>query len=114
MNNGIIACMEKQIVRHILVLKFVPGMAAGQFDEVIHTFRELTHKIEGIVGFEYGANNSPEGIDQGMTHVITLTFADIAARDAYLPHPEHVRFASWLGGLKIIESLLVVDYIPEK
>jgi hypothetical protein len=105
--------MASTLVRHVLVLKFVPEMTEEQFAELIGNFKALTAKIEGIVGFEYGVNNSPEGLDQGMTHVITLTFKDVAARDAYLPHPEHVKFAGWMGSTKLIETLLVVDYIAQ-
>ena len=104
--------MENQIVRHVLIGKFSPEMTGGQFAEFIHAFRELTEKIEGILSFEYGENNSSEGLDQGMTHAIVLTFADAAARDAYLIHPEHVRFANWFTGLGILQTLMVVDYTP--
>lgn len=104
--------MENQIVRHVLLCKFSPQMTTVQFEELITAFRALKDKIPGILAFEYGANNSSEGLDQGMTHVITLTFADAAARDAYLPHPEHVNFASWFTGLGLLETLMVVDYTP--
>ena len=48
-----------------------------------------------------------------MTHVITLTFINAAARDAYLPHPAHIQFGEFLGKLGILEALLVIDYIPQ-
>ena len=105
--------MENKIVRHVLVCKCSPEMTAEQFEAFISAFRTLTEKIEGILAFEYGQNNSTEGLDQGMTHVISLTFADAACRDAYLIHPEHVRFAKWFTGLGIVASLLVVDYTPQ-
>lgn len=105
--------MENQIVRHVLVGKFSREMSPEIFKELIREFRGLSTKIEGILSFEYGANISPEGLDQGMTHVITLTFVDAKARDVYLTHPEHVRFAQWMGGLHVLESLLVVDYTPQ-
>jgi hypothetical protein len=106
--------MKNTIVRHILVCKFVPQMTAEQFAEFIARFSALKEKIEGIISFEYGANNSPEGKDLGMTHVITLTFVDTAARDAYLPHPEHVKFGQWLGEAGIFKDLIVVDYVPQE
>jgi hypothetical protein len=105
--------MDNQIVRHVLVAKLSREMNPETFEAFIREFRGLSTKIEGILTFEYGANNSPEGLDQDMTHVITLTFRDARARDAYLIHPEHVRFAQWMGGLHILESLLVVDYTPQ-
>ena len=44
-------------------------------------------------------NNSPEGKNLGFTHVYMLTFEDAAARDAYLPHPDHAKFGELLGKL---------------
>ena len=105
--------MENSPVRHVLVVRFRPGMTDESFQAFIVAFRELSRKIEGIISFEYGANNSSEGLDRGMTHVITLTFANVQARDAYLPHPEHRKFVEWIGQLDNIEELLVIDYIPE-
>jgi hypothetical protein len=105
--------MQTDIVRHVLVCKFSSTTTAEQLAECMARFRALTTKIDGILSFEFGANNSPEGLDRGMTHVISLTFTSAAARDAYLPHPEHVKFASWLGGSKLLDELIVVDYTPQ-
>ena len=101
-------------VRHILLVKIAPQKTAQQIDEFIAAFRDLTKKIDGILAFEYGQNNSPEGKDRGMTHVITLTFVDAAARDAYLPHPEHLRFGRWMRETGILEEIIVVDYTPRE
>ncbi len=105
--------MENNTVRHILVCRTKAGVTPEQFNTFIAAFRELGTKIEGITGFEYGANNSPEHLDHGMTHVIMLTFVNTAARDAYLPHPEHKKFAQWFTQLGIVEELLVIDYTPQ-
>jgi len=79
----------------------------------VAAFRELASKIDGIVSFEFGANNSSERLDHGMTHVIMLTFANAQARDAYLPHPEHVKFAEQFTQMGILDELLVIDYSPQ-
>lgn len=42
-----------------------------------------------------------------------LTFENAAARDAYLPHPEHRKFGGLLGRLGILEEPFVVDYEVE-
>jgi len=73
----------------------------------------LKGKIPGIVSFEYGLNNSPENLNKGFTHVYLLTFKDAAARDAYLPHPEHKSFGALLGKLNILEEPFVIDFQPE-
>jgi hypothetical protein len=106
--------MENKVVRHILFIKVSPQATAEKFAEVIRSFRDLTKKIDGILSFEYGENNSSEGLNQGMTHAIVLTFVDAAARDAYLPHPEHVRFARWLGETGVLDALIVLDFTPQK
>lgn len=49
---------------------------------------------------------------QGFTHVYLLTFKDAAARDAYLPHPEHKKFGQVLGKSGIFVDAFVVDYTP--
>lgn len=105
--------METEIVRHMLVCRFKTGTTDEQLKTFFSAFRELTTRIGGISGFEYGPNNSPEGLNHGMTHVIMLTFVDAKARDAYLPHPEHRKFAAWFTQLGIVEELLVIDYTPE-
>jgi hypothetical protein len=105
--------MENSIVRHILLGKFRPEMTAAQFDEIIRRFREMAEKIPGILSFEHGPNNSSEGRDLGMTQVVIITFIDVAARDAYLVHPEHIRFSAWLGAVNLIEDLVIVDFAPK-
>ena len=105
--------MENSIVRHILLGKFRPEMTPAQYDEFIQRFSELAEKIPGILSFEHGKNNSPEGKDLGMTHVILLTFTDAAARDAYLVHPDHIGFGTWLNEANLLQDLVVVDFTPQ-
>jgi hypothetical protein len=106
--------MINTTVRHILLLRLRPGASDEQISILAAALRGLAATIEGIVGFEYGANNSPEGKNLGMTHVVMLTFASAAARDAYLPHPAHRQAAARIGALDIIEELQVIDYTPQQ
>jgi hypothetical protein len=80
---------------------------------VTDAFRDLKKKIPGIVSFERGVNNSPEGKNLGFTHVYLLTFEDANARDAYLPHAEHKKFGELLGKLGVLENVFVVDFVPQ-
>ena len=97
-------------VRHILLARLREGAGADLFQAVAAGAREMAGQVEGVVGFEYGMNNSSEGLNRGLTHVITLTFANAQARDAYLEHPAHRRFADWVGQLELVEEMLVFDY----
>ena len=49
-----------------------------------------------------------------MTHIFTLTFANSAARDAYLIHPDHIWFVNYIGEMNHIEAMMVLDYVPLK
>ncbi len=102
--------VQKQPVRHIVVFKYKPGTTPEQIRQVTDAFRDLRKKIPGITAFEDGVNNSPEGKNQGFTHVYMLTFEDAAARDAYLPHPDHAKFGQLLGQLGVVADVFVVDY----
>lgn len=105
--------MENDLVRHLLIGRFRVGTTDEAFQAFIMAFRDLSHKLEGIVSFEFGTNNSTEGLNHGMTHVIALTFANVQKRDDYLLHPEHQKFAEWVSKLNIIDEMLVIDYNPK-
>jgi Stress responsive A/B Barrel Domain len=106
----LVAYAQKQQVRHIVVFKYKAGTTPEQIRQVTDAFRELRKKIPGITGFEDGVNNSPEKKNLGFTHVYMMTFADVKARDAYLPHPEHKKFGQLLGQLGVVEDVFVVDF----
>lgn len=101
-------------IRHVVVFRYKPTATPAQIQQVTDAFRALKDKIPGILAFEYGVNNSPEGKDQNFSHVYTMTFQDAAARDTYLPHPEHKAFGQLLGRLGILDGVFVVDYVPQK
>ena len=97
-------------VRHIVIFTYKPEATAEQIGQVTDALAALTHKIPGIKSFEHGVNNSPEGKNLGFTHVYQFTFQNAAARDNYLPHPEHKKFNDFLRDLGILENFFVVDY----
>jgi hypothetical protein len=61
-----------------------------------------------VKGFEWGTNNSPEGLNQGFTHLFFVTFDTEEGRAAYLPHPEHKAFVKVLE--PHLDKVLVLDY----
>lgn len=99
------------MLRHIVVFRYTQHATQAQIAQVTDAFRALQHQIPGIRAFEHGVNNSPEGKNQGFTHVYVLTFIDAAARDAYLPHPAHQAFGTLLGRLGVLDDVFVVDYV---
>jgi hypothetical protein len=108
------ASAQPSQVRHMVVFKFKPSATAAQIQQVTDALRALKDRIPGIVSFEHGVNNSPEKKNLGFTHAYLITFENAAARDAYLPHPEHKKFGALLGSLGVMEDVFVVDYEPVK
>ncbi len=98
------------MIRHIVLFRYRESAQEDQIDQFNGAFLELKTKIQGIAAIEHGINDSPEEKNLGFTHVFQLTFQDRAARDAYLPHPEHVKFGELLDELNIVADALVVDY----
>ncbi len=99
---------QDSLLRHVVLFKFKEGTSDAKILEIATAFKELPAKIPEIKAFEWGTNNSPEGLDKGFTHCFFLTFATEADRAIYLPHPEHKAF----GGLlkPYLEDVLVTDY----
>jgi hypothetical protein len=96
--------------RHIVIFQFKADAPAEKVRGVVEAFKALPDKLPAIKAFEWGTNVSPEGLDQGFTHIFTLTFASKEALEKqYLHEPAHQEFVAMLGGL--LEKALVVDYV---
>ncbi len=99
---------QKKQLRHVVLFKFKEGTTQKKIVEAEKAFSSLPAKIPQIRGFEWGINNSPEGVDKGFTHCFFLTFDSEEDREVYLPHPDHKAFGKILE--PILEDVLVVDY----
>jgi hypothetical protein len=100
----------RPVCRHVVLFKFKPEVAPATVREIESAFGELCRQLPFVIGYEWGINMSPEGLDRGLTHCFVLTFADEAARDRYLPHPAHVEFCkTQLEGR--LDDVCVVDYL---
>lgn len=99
-------------LRHVVMFSFKESSTPEDIKKVEDAFRALPSKIKEIKGFEWGTNNSPEGLSQGFTHCFFLTFNSEKGREVYLPHPAHKEFGRTLG--PHLEKVLVVDYWAKK
>lgn len=111
--DGMPSADAEEVVRHVVMFRYTEDASDAEIQEITEAFRALQDKIPGIVSFEHGVNNSPEDLNQGFTHAYVITFEDEAARDAYLPHPEHQQFVDVLMDSGIFEEAFVVDYVPQ-
>lgn len=102
------AMSKERVLRHVVSFKFKEDASDCQVQEIEKAFVALKDKIPGIIGLEWGKNNSPEGLEKGFTHCFIVTFKDEKAREVYLPHPDHKAF---VGILKpILADVYVIDF----
>jgi len=95
-------------LRHIVLFKFKETTTKKELKAITDAFGKLPSKIKEIKAFEWGLNNSPEGLDKGFTHCFLVTFGSEADREVYLPHPNHKAFVDLAS--PFIDDVLVVDY----
>jgi hypothetical protein len=97
-----------RVLRHAVFFSFKESSSAEDVQSVVDAFRALPSKIPEIIDFQWGVNNSPEGLNDGFTHCFLLTFQDEAGRETYLPHPEHKAFGDVLR--PHMDKVFVIDY----
>ena len=98
--------------RHVVIFKFKDDAPAAKVTEIVEAFKALKAKLPAIQSLEWGTNVSPENLNQGFTHVFTLTFANKAAlENHYLKEPAHKEFGAMLGG--VLDKAFVVDYVAQ-
>ncbi|OAV42801.1 Dabb family protein [Lewinella sp. 4G2] len=100
------------LLRHAVLFSFKESAYPAGAKAVEDAFRELPNKIPEIHDFEWGTNNSPEGLDQGYTHLFFVTFKSEEDRAAYLPHPDHLAFVEALK--PHLDQVLVLDYWTQR
>ncbi|KAK4043576.1 stress responsive A/B barrel domain-containing protein [Parachaetomium inaequale] len=85
----------KAVCEHFLSLR----------DKCIHP----TTKTPYILSLKCGKNNSPEGLQNGMTHGFVLEFASAEDRDYYVAtDPAHQEFVKSVGD--VVEKPTVLDF----
>jgi len=97
-----------KVLRHAVFFSFKESSSEEDVRNVVDAFRALPSKIDTITDFQWGTNNSPEGLDDGFTHCFLLTFEDEDGRAVYLPHDEHKAFGRVLR--PHLEKVFVIDY----
>jgi len=99
---------QDSVLRHVVLFKFKENTSKEDIAKVEEAFAALPSKIPQIAGYEWGLNNSPEGLNKGLTHCFFLTFNSEEDRAIYLPHPDHKAFGAILT--PHLEDVTVVDY----
>ncbi len=107
-----VTTVPDSLLRHAVFFSFQDQTTQAEIDSVQQAFSNLKHEIEQIRDYEWGANNSPEGLNKGFTHAFFVTFYSEEDRAAYLPHPAHQAFVKVLQ--PHMKDVFVVDYWARK
>ncbi len=99
---------NEALLRHVVLFNFNESADYEKIEEIETAFAALQGKIPSIKDFEWGVNNSPEGLDKGFTHCFLVTFGSEEDREKYLPHPDHLAFVKLIG--PYVEDVTVIDY----
>lgn len=104
--------INASMLRHVVMFKFLDKATPTDIKKVADAFRALQGKISLIKNFEWGVNNSPEKLNDGLTHCFFLSFSSAKDRDAYLIHPAHKAFVDILK--PYLDKATVLDYWAHK
>ena len=85
-------------VMHNVVLALKEDATKEEINKIFQTLVDFKEKNldAGIVSFTWGPYQSHEGLNNGFNYGFSIVFESIAARDAYIPHPEHDRVKSYI------------------
>ncbi len=99
------------MIRHIVLIKFKPGLAEAEIADIFDKLHEIKAKVPGTIAITSGHSESPEKIERGYLHGFVADFTDWATLQAYQDHPDHKKLgarlvANAVGG---IDGILVFD-----
>ena len=81
------------MITHIVLIRFPAHLAESAILDLLIPFTRLPSVIPGLLTVSAGPNASPENLGNGYRHGLVMRFESAASRDAYLPHPAHMRLA---------------------
>jgi len=96
------------MVKHIVLFRMKPTTSPAKIAEIEQALADLVARMEGLEDFLWGPYSSNEGLNRGYTHGFIMSFSDAAARDAYLPHPDHRAVADLI--LPAVDEVLAFDF----
>tara|TARA_B100000886_G_scaffold242252_1_gene170074 strand:- start:183 stop:614 length:432 start_codon:yes stop_codon:yes gene_type:complete len=100
--------LDSKKLIHLVLIQFQSSMSSSDFQLITDSAYTL-QQIKGVKELNFGKNTSPEGLNKGYTHSLTMKFSSSHDRDSiYLPHEIHQKFVKLF--LPFTESVLVYDY----
>ena len=100
--------LDSKKLIHLVLIEFQSSMSSSDFQLITDSAYSL-QQIKGVKELNFGKNTSPEGLNKGYTHSLTMKFNSAYDRDSiYLPHEIHQKFVKLF--VPFTESVLVYDY----
>ena len=100
------------MIRHVVLFKMRAGLGPKDAADIVTALKGLKGVIPGIIEVTGGVDVSPEGLQRGNTHALSVDFANAAARDTYLPHPAHQKVGAMIVGASEggLSGITVLDW----
>jgi len=95
------------MVEHIVLFKVSSSATQEQKDRMVAELKRLREQIPGIVDLSVGYNFSERS--HGFQIGLVVRFTDLAALEAYLPHPAHRACVEQFIN-PIREDVILADY----
>ena len=100
------------MIRHCVFVKFKAAVDRAERNALYADLAALSSKVHGMLSLIAGQNVNPEGLGQGFGEGFIIDFDNVAARDAYLIHPDHQAIGARIvaateGG---VNGLFVFDF----
>ena len=92
---------------HVVLVRWKPDVSPTEMQQLSDSARTFPDTISGVLAVHCGPSSSPEGLEGGFDWALIVGFADGAARDAYLPHPQHQPVAQQIS--ELAEHVVVFD-----
>lgn len=100
--------VQQKKLQHIVLIKFKQTTTPQEL-KAIEKGAYTLKKIAGVKNLNYSENVSPERLNKGYTHSLTMYFENEKDRDeVYLPHPIHQEFVKFF--VPFTTDVLVYDY----
>ena len=95
-------------IRHVVLIRPAADVSEAEMEAVLERAANMAG-IDGVisVGFARTIGARETAHAKGISHVLTIVLEDLAALEAYRPHPLHREFGALL--MPLADDLTVID-----
>ena len=94
------------MIKHIVCIKFKPGIAEAEIADLAKSLGALPPKIPEIRSFEFGPDILHT--ERSLDFALVASYEDVEALKRYQVHPDHLPVLAKVR--ELAEKILVVDF----